>query len=169
VAHVEPDSVAKNVAGYEITAGGALLKGGAVAAGSLVGLVVTSYLARDLSVFDLGYSLYRFAALFFLFTAVAGAGFALRGLIVGSRAHYLYAGGLVHRRRGGPLAVAWPEVELLKGVYDRRQGSEGRVIGYQVHTAGRPAFLVPLVLTGGRDAFLDGIIEQLRAHGRPIQ
>lgn len=68
-----------------------------------------------------------------------GLAYGIRGLVVGSRVHYLFAGGLVHSRRSGLRAVTWPEVAVLKSVYNRRQqGSEGKVLGYQVQAQACP-------------------------------
>jgi hypothetical protein len=153
----------------EVPMGAAVVRGGVVAVVSTALLVLVGYLAKDLSVFDLSYSLMRFVGLVLFFTAFGGFLYAVRGLVVGSRSHYLFAGGLVHLRRGGPRAVAWPQVDLLKPVYNRRsQGSEGTVLGYEVQVGGRALFAVPLVLTDGRDPFVDRVIERLRAHDRPI-
>jgi hypothetical protein len=153
----------------EVAMGAAVVRGGVVAVVSCALLVLVSYLAKDMSVFGLAYSLTRFGGLVLFFAAFAGFLYAVRGLVVGSRSHYLFAGGLVHLRRGGPRAVAWPQIDLLKPVYDRRsRGSEGKVLGYEVQVGGRALFAVPLVLTDGRDPFMDRIIERLRAHDRPV-
>jgi hypothetical protein len=96
--------------------------------------------------------------------------YGIRGLVVGARTHYLYAGGIVHSRRGGPRAVAWPEVIRLKSVYNRRsQGQEGKVLGYRLEAQDGTSFTIPLSLVNGRDAFVDRIVDALRRHGRPIE
>lgn len=150
--------------------GGALIKGGVMVAVGVLGMVVATAIGEGTSVFDAGYTILRFVVLFFFFLLVSGLIIAIRGLVVGSRAHFLHAGGLVSVRRGGPVAVAWPEIESLEALYNRRQqGSEGKVLGYRVHAGGRPVFAVPLAVVDGRDAFMDRIIEQVRAHGRPVR
>jgi hypothetical protein len=141
--------------------------GVAVVAGGL--LVLISYLAKDLSEFNPLQWLMRFVGLALFFLTFWACLYALRTLVIGSRAHYLFAGGLVNRRRGRPRAVAWPQVEQLKPVYNRRgHGADGTILGYQVRTGGRGLFTVPLRLTDGRDPFMDRIIERLRAHDRPV-
>jgi len=153
----------------EVPTSEALIKGWGTAAVSVGLLVLVSWIANDTSVFSLARSILRFFALIFLFMAVWGLVYGIRGLVVGSRAHYMFAGGLVHRRRSGVRAVAWPEVIVLKSVYNRRnQGSEGKVLGYRVEYQGG-SFTIPLALVDGRDAFIDQIVANLRAHNRPIQ
>jgi hypothetical protein len=154
----------------EVSMGTAVLRGGGTAAVSVALLVLVSYLAKDESVFSWTYSLLRFAGLFFFFTAFAAFLFAVRGLVVGTREHYLFDGGLVHLRRAGPRTVAWDDVESFSAVYNRRgAGPAAKVLGYQVHAGGRAQFVVPLVLVDGRDPFIDRIIERLQAHGRPVR
>ena len=154
----------------EVPMGTALVRGGGTALVSVVLLVLVSYLGEDQSVYSWTYSLFRLVALFFFFTAFAGFVYAVRALVVGTRAHHLFAGGLVHQRRGGPRAVAWPDVESFRALHHKRgQGADGRGLGYQAVVGGRPLFTIPLVLTAGRDPFIDLVVERLRAHGRPIQ
>src|SRR3954454_747536 len=99
-----------------------------------------------------------------LFALIWGLVTAIRGLLVGSRAHYLFAGGLVAKRRSGLQAVAWPQVEMLDTRYNRKTRE---IVGYRVVAPG-VQFMIPLVLTNNRDPFIDRIADQLRAAGRPI-
>jgi hypothetical protein len=154
----------------EVPMGTALVRGGATALVGVVALVLVSYLGQDQSVYSWAYSLVRVVGLFFFFTAFAGFVYVVRALVVGTRAHYLFAGGLVHQRRGGPRVVAWPDVESFRALHHKRgREADGRVLGYQVVVGGRPLSTVPLVLTAGRDPFIDLVVERLRVHGRPIQ
>jgi hypothetical protein len=147
----------------------ALVKGWGIAAASFAMMWLLSSLGGGTSMFSAIYSVLHFVAVFFFFMFVWGVAYGIRGLVVGSRSHYLYAGGLVHSRRSGPQAVAWPEVGRLTSVYNRRgQGGEGKVLGYKVEAQGGTSFMVPLLLVNGRDAFVDRLMEHLRAHDRPI-
>lgn len=112
----------------------------------------------------------RVVAVFFFFLFFWGLVYGVRGLVVGSRVHYLYEGGIVRHRRSVVDVVAWPEVVRLRSVYNRRaQGSEGKVLGYRIEAQDGTSFAVPLVPVGGRDAFIDRIVDALRHHGRPIE
>jgi hypothetical protein len=90
-----------------------------------------------------------------------GLGIAIRGLIVGTRTHYLYSGGLVHRRRSGTRAVLWPEVRALRAVYGTDTAS---VSGYRVEADHDRSAVIPLRLTDGRDAFVDRLLALARQH-----
>jgi hypothetical protein len=154
----------------EVPLSAALIRGWGIAAVSFALMLLVAWLGQDTSVFSLARSILRLFVLFFFFLFVWGLVYGIRGLVVGSRVHYLYEGGLVHSRRSGLRAVTWPEVTVLKSVYNRRsQGGEGKVLGYRVETQGGTAFTIPLALVDGRDTFIDRIVERLRAHGRPIQ
>ncbi|HVV14710.1 hypothetical protein [Amycolatopsis sp.] len=103
------------------------------------------------------------------FGCVYGIAQAVRGLIVGSRAHYLYSGGLVRKRRTGLFAVSWTEISGLSAVYNKReQGQEGKILGYRVNLAGGESYTIPLLLTSGRDRFIDQVIAFLRQYGKPV-
>ncbi len=158
---------------HEISRKGALFRGCVLIVGSsgllavLFGVVGAPDLITSSTAF---YFIFNFIRLFLLCSWVAGVGFVLRGIFVGSRSHYLYAGGLVHNRRGGPFAVAWPELAAFKSFYNRRGTSQaGRILGYRVTTRDGRSFTIPLVLVNGRDRFIDVIIGNLRAYGRPIE
>src|SRR6185503_11249796 len=85
----------------EVSTAEALLTGWGIAALSLTAMLVLAALVDRPSVFSPIYAVLRFVVLFLFFVLVWGFVFGIRGLIVGTRIHYLYAGGLVHRRRRG--------------------------------------------------------------------
>jgi hypothetical protein len=72
----------------------------------------------------------------------------------------------VAKRRTGLIAVDWPQIEQLESRYNRKTRD---LVGYRVHAAGGTTFMIPLVLTNNRDAFIDRIVDQLRALGRPVR
>ena len=122
---------------HEISAKRTLLKGCATIVGSVVLIGVVAAIGEQIpdstSPFTLTNNVFRFMLLFLLFYIIFGIAQVLRGLLAGSRSHYLYAGGLVHNRRGGPLAVAWPEFAVLTGVYKRHGDmGTGKILGYRV-------------------------------------
>lgn len=137
-----------------------------------VGLALTlalGFASSRTSQFSLAHSLLHALTLAFLFAAVGGIGYGVRGLVSGTRANYLYAHGIVHTSRSGPQAVAWPEVTRLKSVHQRGdQSTVGRVVGYRLEAGDGTSFLIPLLLVDGRDAFVDQIVAALRRHDRPI-
>jgi hypothetical protein len=151
----------------------AVVTGVVVAVGSLALLLGVGAVgeAADASPLSGLFSLLRFVALFFFFSFVWGVVYAVRGAIIGTRVTYLFAGGLVHRRRSSYREVAWPEVEALESVIDKRtQGKEGKVLGYRVKVAGSaPDFVVPLLLEDGRDSFIDRVVDELATCGRPVR
>ena len=153
----------------EISMTSALVMGVGTAVGSGVAMWLLSLVPGATSAFSWVHSVARVFALVFFFAMVWGIIMAVRGLVVGSRACFLFEGGLVAKHRTGPIAVAWPEITALKTVYRRNQGNEGKVAGYRVETPNGTAFAVPLVLVDGRDAFIDRIVGQVRALGRPIE
>jgi hypothetical protein len=142
--------------------------GAAVVSGVLLWLIGS--LGAEQSIFSWAYTILRAIAWVFIPVFFWGIAYGIRGLVVGSRVHYLFAGGLVYRRRSGLRAAGWPEISHLKTVYSRRkQGEEGKVLGYQVHTTDGSSYAIPLLLKDGRDAFIDGVIACLRQHDRPIR
>lgn len=153
----------------ELSTGGSLITGGGTAAVSIAGMWLLSLIPGATSAFSWVHSVVRIFVLMLFFAMVWGIVIAVRGLVVGSRACFLFEGGLVAKRRSGPIAVSWPEIAVLRTVYRRNQGSEGKIAGYRVEIGNGPSFVVPLVLVDGRDAFIDRIVERLRAHGRPIE
>lgn len=148
----------------------ALATGAVMAAIALAFMFVLHGPLSDASAFSFSYSVLRAVHLGFLLMFVAGVGHGIRGLVAGAQAHYLYAGGIVHRRRSGLRAVAWPNVAQLRSVHHRRgdRSAVGEVVGYRLEAHDGTAVPIPLVLSEGRDAFVDRIVAALRAHNRPI-
>ena len=96
---------------------------------------------------------------------VIGLVLAVRGVLIGTRMHYLYSGGLIHRRRRGMQKIAWPEITEVCAVYGRERGD---ITGYRVTGAGH-SILVPLACgADGRDAFIDELLGFAQQHDRPI-
>lgn len=148
----------------------AAIKGFGLAALLFLGLLTTSGLAEPLSAFSLLYSVLRLIALLFFFASLWMLIYGIRALVIGPRAYYLYAGGLVCGGRGQPRAASWSDVLRLEPVYNRRsQGSEGKIMGYRVELKDGSNFALPLVLVDGRDAFIDRVVDCLRSPGRPIE
>lgn len=97
---------------------------------------------------------------------VIGLAAALRGLLIGTRTHYLFTGGLLHRRRSGMRAVRWAQVSALHTTYGKDRGN---VVGYRVDGPERLSILVPLKRPdGGRDPFVDELLALAAHHDRPI-
>lgn len=91
-------------------------------------------------------------------------GWTVHALVFRTRAHYLFRGGLVHRRLRGVRAVAWTDVDRLVPVYNRSTTwSAGKLLGYRVLVAGSPFARIPLVLVGRRDAFVDHVFDSVGA------
>ncbi len=108
--------------------------------------------------------------LFLLFSAIDGARRFFRGLFVGSRSHYLYADGLVHKKRSGPVAIGWREVATFRSVHSRRANTDtSKILGYRVAAQDGRSFVIPIVPKNGGDAFMDLIIGNLRTHGHDIE
>ncbi|MFB7666921.1 hypothetical protein ACFC1R_23725 [Kitasatospora sp. NPDC056138] len=121
------------------------------------------------SMFSFAHSILHALTIAFLFMTVGGIGYGVRGLVAGARAQYLYADGIVHLSRSGPRAVKWPDVAQLRSVHQRGdQSTVGRVVGYRLEPRDGAAFLIPLVLVDGRDAFVDQVVAAVRRHNRPI-
>lgn len=148
----------------------ALATGAAIAAIALAFLIVLSGPVSNASVFPSAYSVLHAVYLGFLFMLVAGVGQGIRGLVAGAQAHYLYAGGVVHTRRSVARAVAWQDVIQLRSIHRRRgdRPDVGEVVGYRLEARDGTSIVIPLVLTEGRDAFVDRIVAALRTHNRPI-
>jgi hypothetical protein len=151
----------------ELSMTGALVKGVVGIVGGLALMMLLGWLAGDAARgSSVVTAIARPFAILGLGALVWGIVMIVRGLLVGSRAHYLFAGGLVAKRRTGLIAVAWPQIEQLESRYNRKTRD---LVGYRVHAAGGVTFMIPLVLTNNRDAFIDRIADQLRAHGRPVR
>ena len=95
-----------------------------------------------------------------------GIALAVRALVIGTRAHYLYTGGLASSRRSGVRALAWPAVTEMWAVRGRDRSA---VAGYRLTGPDSAPILVPLRLDNGRDAFVDRVIEFMNQHGRPVR
>ncbi|TQF02215.1 hypothetical protein E6W39_07955 [Kitasatospora acidiphila] len=106
----------------------------------------------------------------FLFIFAAGTAYGLRGLLAGSRALYLYDGGLVHADRSGARAVPWSEIAGLRGIHQQPagQGATGRLLGYRLLTRSGTSFVIPRIPADGHDPFTDRIVDAARRHHRPI-
>ncbi len=158
---------------HEISRKSALSTGGAMIIGSsgLLTVLFSVVGAPDpISSSFAGYAIFNIVRIALLYFWFRGLGTILRGIFVGSRSCYLYSGGLVHSRRGGPFAISWPEVASFAGAYNKRGTSQqGRIIAYQATTRDGRSFRIPLVLINGSDRLIDLIIGNLRAHGCPIK
>jgi hypothetical protein len=154
----------------EVGGAPAVLTGLVVAGGSLALLIGVGAVgeAADASPFSAVFSLLRFVALFFFFSFVWGVLSAIRGAVVGTRITYLFAGGLVHRRRRSLRPVPWSGIDALESVIDKRDRA-GKVAGYRVKVSEGPDFVVPLLLVDGRDPFIDRVVDELAACGRPVR
>lgn len=100
-----------------------------------------------------------------LFLAIVALGtYGLRGLVLGARHHYLYAGGLVQRGRSRVYSVAWRDVVRLRAVHARAKGRPGKLLGYRVEARDGRTFRIAARLSG-RDPFLDRLIDCVRREG----
>ncbi len=52
---------------------------------------------------------------------------------------------------------------------NRATGTKGKILGYKVWLGDTTSFDVPLILTDGRDSFMDRIIHEVRSRNRPIR
>ena len=140
--------------------------------GALVGilvLVVAAQLLPEPSIFSWWHSIEHLAAVA-LFLMILGLGvYGVRGLLLGGRHHYLYAGGIIQRGRSRLYAVAWRDVVSLRAVYGHSQENAGKVLGYRVEARDGTAFPIAVIMSGGRDPFLDRVIDCVRRHGGVIE
>src|SRR4051794_40632394 len=91
-----------------------------------------------------------------------GAFFAVRGILGAWRGHYLFAGGMVHRFLTTTRVATWAEIDRFAPIRNRfGEAADGRVLGYRVEVGGRKVAAVPILLTDGRDSFLDQAIARL--------
>ncbi|GAB3494668.1 hypothetical protein [Nocardiopsis coralliicola] len=141
--------------------------GGAVAC--LVGMGAVASWFDGVDDFSLGHSLLRALVTALLFAALALGVWGLKAPFIATRTVYLHDGGLVSAKGRRIAAHAWDDVDRMEAVLDKGQGSEGKVAGYQVFPRSGEPVLVPLVLTGERDALVDRIAAELRTRGRPIR
>jgi hypothetical protein len=152
----------------EVTATTAIVGGAVTAVVCVLLMWLLSLIPGSTDVFSWVHSLAYPIHFVLLMGFIWGIVYAIRGLTVGSRATYLFEGGLVARRRSGPLVIAWGDLAAVKAVYKRKQGDEGKVAGYKVEGRDGTTIPVPLLLTGGRDAFIDRIIAEAGSRGRPV-
>ncbi|HTJ65916.1 MAG TPA: hypothetical protein VL551_00175 [Actinospica sp.] len=103
---------------------------------------------------------------------VIGLAVGIRALVTGRQSYYLYAEGVVHARRSNCRALAWHDVVRVATIHDRRSDSgAGKVLGYRVEATDGAKISVPLsrqARQGGRDPFVDRLLDSARAHNRPI-
>jgi hypothetical protein len=91
-----------------------------------------------------------------------GAFFAVRGILGAWRGHYLFAGGMVHRFLTTTRVATWAEIDRFAPIRNRfGDAADGRVLGYRVEVGGRKVAAVPILLTDGRDSFVDQAIARL--------
>ncbi|MGC0318949.1 hypothetical protein [Kitasatospora acidiphila] len=139
------------------------------AAIALLLTVLIRHEAAGTAVFTPANSALHALSIAFLFIFAAGTTYGLRGLLAGSRALYLYDGGIVHTDRSGARAVAWPEVARLRRIHQHRgQDAAGRLLGYRLLTRDGTSFVIPLIPVDGHDAFVDRIVDSVRRQHCPI-
>ena len=130
------------------------------------GLLVTiSYFAQGSS--GVLHSVMRFVGLFFCFGGVYAVVVAIRSLVVGARAYFVYTNGFAYKHNGKVQAYAWPEVQALQSVVGTRGDAAGKLLHYNLVTPAS-SIIVPVQIVNGRDEFLDHLIAALNRHGRPI-
>lgn len=120
-------------------------------------------------VFSWWYSVEHFVAVALFLMILGLTVYGLRGLLLGARHQYLYAGGIVHRARSRVRAVAWPDVLRLRPIYGRSQGDAGKVLGYHVEARDGTTFPIAVIAPDGRDPFLDRVIDSVRRNGGTIE
>nr|BFE64579.1 hypothetical protein GCM10020063_091050 [Dactylosporangium thailandense] len=140
----------------------------AIAAGCLGLLIGTGALGSRLSVFDALYSVVRFIGLFFCFGMVFAIVSAIRTLVVGNRAYFVYSEGFVYRHNGKVQAFSWPETTGLQSVLGKRGDAAGKLSHYNLLVQGSEPIMIPINIVNGRDEFLDHLMAALTRHGRPI-
>jgi hypothetical protein len=129
-------------------------------------LVAVSSIRPDM--FSWAYSVLRFIGLFFCFGGVYAIAVAIRSLIVGSRAYFVFANGFAYRHNGRVQAFLWPDVGALQAVVGTRGSDSGKLVHYNLVTQTAPPIMIPVNIVNGRDEFLDHLIAALTRHGRPI-
>jgi hypothetical protein len=108
----------------------------------------------------------RLVAVVFCVLGVIAAAFAIRVLVIGARAYFIYAEGFVYLHNGRPSVFGWSDVTGLRAIHGIR-GATGRLQRYELRrTSGRPVG-VPLNTVDGRDPFVDQLICVVRRLGRP--
>jgi hypothetical protein len=131
-------------------------------------LIGVSAVGSKMSVFDAMYSVVRFIGLFFCFGMVFAIGTAIRTLVVGNRAYFVYSEGFVYRHNGKVRAFTWPETTGLQSVLGKRGDAAGKLSHYNLLVQGSEPIMIPIRIVNGRDEFLDHLMAALNRHGRPI-
>lgn len=123
----------------------------------------------NMSIFSAGYSVLHALDQALFFVMLAGLLWGIRGLVIRNQANYLFTGGMVHWRRSGPEAIAWADAARLETVYQKRShDGVGNVMGYRLCGRDGTAIRIPIRRIGGRDAFLDAVIENVRRFDVPV-
>jgi hypothetical protein len=120
------------------------------------------------NMFSFAYTVLRFIGLFFCFAGVYAIVVAIRSLVIGSRAYFVYANGFAYRHNRKVQAYAWPEITALQSVVGTRGDAAGKLVHYNLVTPAAPPIMIPVHIVNGRDEFLDHLIAALTRHGRPI-
>ncbi len=104
---------------------------------------------------------------------VIGLAIGIRALVAGQQAFYLYTGGIVHARRSDLRCAAWSDVVRVAAIHERRStGTDvGKVLGYRLELADGTKVSIPLssaARQGGRDPFIDRLLDSARSRDLPI-
>jgi hypothetical protein len=108
-----------------------------------------------------------FVELLFILAGVAAFGLAIRVLVIGARAYFIYTGGFVYLHNGRAATLGWSDVTGLRAIYGMRGSAAGKPQHYELGRAGGPAVRVPPNIVDGRDAFVDELAAIVRRLGRP--
>jgi hypothetical protein len=152
-------------------AGGALLVA-AVLLGLMVlvgqGVDATGIGRRSVDTAGAIHAVLHFLALFLCFGMVGALGYGVRALARGRQSFHVFTGGFVHRRNGKCRAYAWPEVAELRPVFVQRGDDAGKLRCYRLVPRDGTAIMIPLVIVGGRDPFMDELMSVLDQNGVPV-
>lgn len=150
-----------------------LLLGGGIAAGCLVVDLALWHVVSTEDPFSAAYSFMHAVYRAMAIGVIVGLAIAIRALVIGQQSYYLYTGGLVHTRRSTFRSIAWSDVVRLATIHDRRStgGDVGKVLGYRLELADGGKVSIPLdaaARQGGRDAFIDRLLDAARERNLPI-
>lgn len=142
----------------------------AAGTGFLIVFIPSVIALNNMSGLSASWSLVEIITRVCFFGALLCFGWAIRALIRGQRAWYLYSGGVVQQARSGPRAIAWTEAAELKSVRNRRRDSDaGAVAGYQLAARDGSKVVIPLhAPDGGRDPFIDRVLAAAAQHNCPV-
>jgi len=142
----------------------------AAGAGFVVVFIPAVFALNSMSELSASWSLVELVTRVSFFGALLCFGWAVRVLIRGQRAWYLYAGGVVEQARSGPRAVAWPDATELRTLHNRRRDSNvGAVVGYRLTGRDGSKLVIPLrAAKGGRDPFIDRVLAAAIGHDCPV-